>query len=48
MLSSPSQLPYAPVPHSYVPNTALSATINLDEVNQAVCCRAYVPQIEEF
>jgi len=23
--------PYAPTPHSYVPNTALSATINLDE-----------------
>lgn len=23
---------YAPTPHSYVPNTALSATINLDEV----------------
>jgi len=24
--------PYAPTPHSYVPNTTLSATINLDEV----------------
>ncbi len=24
---------YAPTPHSYVPNTALSATINLDEVS---------------
>jgi hypothetical protein len=23
---------YAPTPHSYIPNTALSATINLDEV----------------
>ncbi|KAK3951789.1 vacuolar protein sorting-associated [Pseudoneurospora amorphoporcata] len=26
-----SRQPYAPTPHSYVPNTALSATINLDE-----------------
>lgn len=25
--------PYAPTPHSYIPNTTLSATINLDEVN---------------
>ncbi|KAF6823934.1 VPS28 protein [Colletotrichum musicola] len=24
--------PYAPTPHSYIPNTTLSATINLDEV----------------
>ena len=24
---------YAPTPHSYIPNTTLSATINLDEVN---------------
>lgn len=24
--------PYAPTPHSYVPNSTLSATINLDEV----------------
>jgi hypothetical protein len=24
---------YAPTPHSYVPNTHLSATINLDEVS---------------
>lgn len=24
---------YAPTPHSYVPNTSLSATINLDEVH---------------
>lgn len=24
---------YAPTPHSYVPNTSLSATINLDEVS---------------
>lgn len=23
---------YAPTPHSYIPNTTLSATINLDEV----------------
>lgn len=23
---------YAPTPHSYVPNTSLAATINLDEV----------------
>jgi ESCRT-I complex subunit VPS28 len=23
---------YAPTPHSYVPDTSLSATINLDEV----------------
>lgn len=27
-----SRQAYAPTPHSYVPNTALSATINLDEV----------------
>jgi len=27
-----SRQPYAPTPHSYVPNTTLSATINLDEV----------------
>ena len=26
------QQPYAPTPHSYVPNSTLSATINLDEV----------------
>lgn len=26
--------PYAPTPHSYVPNTTLSATINLDEACQ--------------
>ncbi|PKS12778.1 hypothetical protein jhhlp_000989 [Lomentospora prolificans] len=26
-----SRQPYAPTPHSYVPNTTLSATINLDE-----------------
>jgi len=25
---------YAPTPHSYVPNTSLSATINLDEVTK--------------
>ncbi|KAG8533839.1 uncharacterized protein KY384_001580 [Bacidia gigantensis] len=31
MLSSPRQLPYAPTPYSYTPNTALSATINLDQ-----------------
>lgn len=24
---------YAPTPHSYIPNTTLSATISLDEVN---------------
>ena len=24
---------YAPTPHSYIPNTTLSATINLDEVS---------------
>ena len=28
-----SRQAYAPTPHSYVPNTALSATINLDEVS---------------
>lgn len=27
---------YAPTPHSYVPNTTLSATINLDEVTEPV------------
>jgi hypothetical protein len=32
MVTSPRQLPYAPTPHSYVPNSAMSATINLDEV----------------
>lgn len=30
-----SRQPYAPTPHSYVPNTTLSATINLDEVSSA-------------
>ena len=33
MVTSPRQLPYAPTPHSYIPNTAMSATINLDEVD---------------
>ena len=34
MLSSPGprQLAYAPTPHSYMPNSALQATISLDEV----------------
>ncbi len=32
MLNSPRQLPYAPTPYSYMPNPALGATINLDEV----------------
>jgi ESCRT-I complex subunit VPS28 len=30
MMPRPS---YAPTPHSYVPNTAFAATINLDEVS---------------
>lgn len=34
MLPSPRQLPYAPTPYSYTPNTALSATINLDQVSR--------------
>ncbi|KAK2596995.1 hypothetical protein N8I77_012870 [Diaporthe amygdali] len=29
---------YAPTPHSYVPNTALSATINLDEARLSPIC----------
>lgn len=33
MVTSPRQLPYAPTPHSYIPNSAMSATINLDEVD---------------
>ena len=34
MLNSPGprQLAYAPTPHSYMPNSALQATISLDEV----------------
>lgn len=28
----PNKQAYAPTPHSYIPNTALSATVNLDEV----------------
>lgn len=32
MAASPRQLPYAPTPYSYLPNPALTATINLDEV----------------
>ncbi|SPO02291.1 related to VPS28 protein, involved in vacuolar traffic [Cephalotrichum gorgonifer] len=35
-----SRQPYAPTPHSYVPNTALSATINLDEEVQLAENRA--------
>ncbi|KAI4095145.1 MAG: hypothetical protein LQ344_001796 [Seirophora lacunosa] len=31
MTASPRQLPYAPTPYSYLPNSALTATINLDE-----------------
>ena len=31
MLASSRPLPYAPTPYSYTPNTALSATINLDQ-----------------
>ncbi|KAL8759528.1 MAG: hypothetical protein Q9184_003588 [Pyrenodesmia sp. 2 TL-2023] len=31
MTASPRQLPYAPTPYSYLPNSALSATISLDE-----------------
>ncbi|KAL9003687.1 MAG: hypothetical protein Q9188_003447 [Gyalolechia gomerana] len=31
MTASPRQLPYAPTPYSYLPNPALTATINLDE-----------------
>ncbi|KAL8905803.1 MAG: hypothetical protein Q9207_002416 [Kuettlingeria erythrocarpa] len=31
MTASPRQLPYAPIPYSYLPNPALTATINLDE-----------------
>ncbi|KAL8939999.1 MAG: hypothetical protein Q9216_003051 [Gyalolechia sp. 2 TL-2023] len=31
MTASSRQLPYAPTPYSYLPNTALTATINLDE-----------------
>jgi ESCRT-I complex subunit VPS28 len=32
---------YAPTPHSYIPNTNLSATINLDEVRQSLRLRLY-------
>ena len=34
MINSPGprQLAYAPTPHSYMPNSALQATISLDEV----------------
>lgn len=28
----PNKQAYAPTPHSYIPNTTLSATVNLDEV----------------
>ncbi|KAL2111511.1 hypothetical protein VUR80DRAFT_9931 [Thermomyces stellatus] len=35
-----SRQPYAPTPHSYVPNTTLSATINLDEEVQLAENRA--------
>ena len=31
---APRQLPYAPTPHSYMPSSALHATISLDEVCQ--------------
>ncbi|KAL8926930.1 MAG: hypothetical protein Q9172_001591 [Xanthocarpia lactea] len=31
MATPPRQLPYAPTPYSYLPNPALTATINLDE-----------------
>ncbi|KAI4236265.1 MAG: hypothetical protein L6R40_006203 [Gallowayella cf. fulva] len=31
METPPRQLPYAPTPYSYLPNPALTATINLDE-----------------
>lgn len=33
-------LSYAPTPYSYTPNTALSATINLDEVCALFLCFA--------
>ena len=32
MLPSPRQLPYAPTPYSYMPDSSLSANINLDQV----------------
>ncbi|KAL2891502.1 Vacuolar protein sorting-associated protein 28 [Ceratocystis lukuohia] len=35
-----SQQPYAPMPHSYVPNTSRSATINLDEEVKLATTRA--------
>lgn len=35
---------YAPTPHSYVPNTTLSATINLDEVTEA-CPSGVCPEM---
>lgn len=38
MVTSPRQLPYAPTPHSYIPNSAISATINLDEVGADLHC----------
>jgi ESCRT-I complex subunit VPS28 len=30
----PNRQAYAPTPHSYIPNTTLNATINLDEVRR--------------
>jgi hypothetical protein len=37
---------YAPTPHSYVPNTSLSATINLDEVTEG--CPPLEPALKYF
>ena len=40
----PRQQSYAPTPHSYVPNTHLSATINLDEVKPILTTMARSPR----
>ncbi|KFY07335.1 hypothetical protein V492_07234 [Pseudogymnoascus sp. VKM F-4246] len=36
----PNKQAYAPTPHSYIPNTALSATVNLDEEIKLATTRA--------
>jgi hypothetical protein len=42
----PTRQAYAPTPHSYIPNTALSATINLDEVRAEFTATVDVQFIE--
>ena len=47
--SSPRQLAYAPTPYSYLPNPALTAKVNLDEVRSApqphICLRCLISPV---